>query len=198
MDDCQKSVIARGLCGMHYQRWRKTGDPLYLRPNLGNRTPRPVVIERTCRVCRRVGDPREFVPKANICKPCSVAYKEEWKRRNPEKFQAILARGAETRSRYELRRRAVRNGQDPDFMETYIAQHDGMCAICHGKYPQGRKALAMDHDHQTGLFRGMLCANCNGGLGRFHDDPELLAAAIAYLKTAPVTPADLAELLDTP
>jgi hypothetical protein len=178
---------------MHYQRWRKTGDVLAVRPNLGNRTPRPVPTERTCRVCGMTSGPGLFVPKNNICKPCSSAYKMEWNRKNPEKFQAYLARGAETRRRYELRRQARRAGQDPDFMEAYVAQHDGKCAICQGRYPPGKKGLAIDHDHRTGQFRGLLCTNCNGGLGRFHDDPEVLASAIKYLT---VTPADLAAVIE--
>lgn len=39
----------------------------------------------------------------------------------------------------------------------------------------------LDHDHQNGRFRGYLCMNCNLGLGKFMDDPEILANAIKYL-----------------
>jgi len=40
----------------------------------------------------------------------------------------------------------------------------------------------MDHDHASGDFRGMLCDNCNSGLGRFKDDVTRLESAINYLK----------------
>lgn len=51
-----------------------------------------------------------------------------------------------------------------------------VCAICGGV-----DRLCVDHDHATGEIRGVLCLNCNNGLGRFKDDPELLRKAIRYL-----------------
>lgn len=55
----------------------------------------------------------------------------------------------------------------------------GVCAIC--ECPD-KKRLSVDHDHQTGKIRGLLCANCNLALGNFKDDPDRLAKAIVYLK----------------
>ena len=40
----------------------------------------------------------------------------------------------------------------------------------------------LDHCHETGEFRGFLCTNCNTGLGKFTDDPDILLNAIAYLQ----------------
>lgn len=42
--------------------------------------------------------------------------------------------------------------------------------------------LSIDHCHETGAFRGLLCSECNFGLGKFKDDPELLLAAVEYLR----------------
>ena len=53
----------------------------------------------------------------------------------------------------------------------------GPCELCG---TAGR--VYFDHDHSTGKFRGLLCAACNQGLGRFRDNPELLQLAINYLR----------------
>ena len=56
------------------------------------------------------------------------------------------------------------------------------CKLC-GKTPEeeGRR-LAIDHCHETGKVRGILCSDCNIGLGKFKDDTEVMMKAIDYLK----------------
>ena len=57
------------------------------------------------------------------------------------------------------------------------AQH-GQCAIC----GCGDEQLCVDHDHSTGVVRGLLCQRCNRGLGDFRDNPSALRKAINYLE----------------
>ncbi len=63
-----------------------------------------------------------------------------------------------------------------EFDEMMAAQ-EGRCAICGGPDPQH-----LDSDHRTGWVRGILCFNCNGGLGQFRDHVGYLGNAITYLK----------------
>lgn len=57
-----------------------------------------------------------------------------------------------------------------------------LCAIC--KQKQDSKSLSVDHCHDTGRVRGLLCAACNQGIGHFKDDTQLLKRAIMYLNQA--------------
>ena len=62
-----------------------------------------------------------------------------------------------------------------------LLKQDNKCAICGGINRSGKR-LAVDHCHVTGRVRGLLCSNCNNGLGLFQDNSEFLNKAAAYLK----------------
>lgn len=65
--------------------------------------------------------------------------------------------------------------------EYVLEKQGGVCAICKKKCSSG-KALAIDHNHKTNEFRGLLCGKCNRGLGFFGDSYILLITAAEYLK----------------
>lgn len=59
-----------------------------------------------------------------------------------------------------------------------------LCAICRNP-PTGKsngKRLVVDHCHNTGKVRALLCSYCNKGIGSLRDDPEIVAKAVAYLE----------------
>lgn len=60
---------------------------------------------------------------------------------------------------------------------------DGCCAICNRHQTELTRNLAVDHNHITGEIRGLLCSNCNTGIGNLRDDVNLLERAIEYLTT---------------
>jgi hypothetical protein len=98
----------------------------------------------------------------SYCKPCH----------NTRGKVSVAGRGG-SREYHSRRRYGI--GQTE--FDGLLAEQGGRCAICGGADPQH-----VDHDHRTGWVRGLLCFNCNGGLGQFKDDPKLLAGAYTYLK----------------
>jgi hypothetical protein len=75
--------------------------------------------------------------------------------------------------------RLRKTGVTPEQYNAKMEEQAGLCAICN---KECTKALAADHDHETGKFRGLLCNNCNRGLGHFKDDSMLLLRALYYLE----------------
>jgi hypothetical protein len=89
---------------------------------------------------------------------------------------------------YHLQRRYGIGAAEVDGM---IAEQGGVCAVCGRPDPEH-----VDHDHATGAVRGILCFNCNGGLGQFGDDQDRLVSAALYLDNAGVVAAHTRELRD--
>jgi hypothetical protein len=83
-------------------------------------------------------------------------------------------------------RRGRRYGVSPEQFVAMLSEQRGVCAICqqpetlirHGEVQQ----LSIDHNHETGEVRGLLCNNCNRATGLFQDDPNILIKAAAYLR----------------
>lgn len=75
---------------------------------------------------------------------------------------------AATASRYRLTRAELAGMR---------AAQGNQCPIC-----SREQTLVVDHEHETGAIRGLLCTRCNVGLGQFEDSPQLLRAALGYLE----------------
>lgn len=135
------------------------------------------------------------------CRTCNTLAHKAWRAKNPEKDRAIArrynAKHAPQMRNYCRKYRAVKADaiRDNELFRKYgitLEQYDamfeiqgGVCAIC-GKPETAElngvpKRLAVDHDHTTGLARGLLCGHCNVGLGALGDDPCVLVAATNYL-----------------
>ena len=70
-----------------------------------------------------------------------------------------------------------RYGIGADDFDRLVEEQGGVCAICGRPEPEHG-----DHSHATGAVRGILCFNCNGGLGQFRDSVDALRDAVAYLE----------------
>jgi len=83
----------------------------------------------------------------------------------------------ECRANKNLRHKFGITLEDYDSM---LAQQDGKCAICRSEEPKGKR-FSVDHNHETGEVRGLLCNSCNVAIGLLKDSPAVLEAAKEYL-----------------
>lgn len=114
---------------------------------------------------------------AQRSRPEMAQYTAKYKERNPDRVKTADRR---TKLRTKF-------GLSPADFAQMVEDQNGVCAICHqperARWNDGRlKSLAVDHDHDTGQIRGLLCSGCNVGLGCFGNDPTRLAGAIEYLR----------------
>tara|TARA_R110002153_G_scaffold1367_4_gene7050 strand:- start:460 stop:729 length:270 start_codon:yes stop_codon:yes gene_type:complete len=72
-----------------------------------------------------------------------------------------------------------RYGIELEEYDKMLEEQGGLCYIC--EEPPGKSPLSVDHCHKDGTIRGLLCHNCNHGLGKFKDNIVLMYRAITYL-----------------
>lgn len=135
-------------------------------------------------------------------KKSRTEYNREWRKRNPEKCkissQKYRAKNRDKINKQtkkywdahpeefrqkQLRRKLKIYGITPQIYNDIFEKQNGVCAICGNiQDRKNRKMLAVDHCHNTGKVRGLLCDKCNIGLGHF-DNVKDLELAINYLQT---------------
>jgi hypothetical protein len=109
-------------------------------------------------------------------------FADECKQCKKDKKQAELEEDyLGTRLKERARNLKIKFNITLDEYEQKAKRQGNVCAICGGLCKSGRR-LAVDHNHTTGAIRDLLCGNCNGGLGKFQDSPELLEKAAEYLR----------------
>ena len=89
------------------------------------------------------------------------------------------------RARAKWREKYLRRayGISVDEFDRMRAEQEGRCAICGATEPGGRhEEFVVDHDHDTGAVRALLCNACNTGIGLMREDPSILASAIEYVR----------------
>lgn len=125
-----------------------------------------------CRDCKVMKPESDFHPsrlkrpQTPYCRLCMSRRSKEWVTRNPDYFR-----------RYQV----GKYGLTLEEWDTLFAAQDHRCAICRGSC--GDKPC-VDHCHDSGRVRGILCNNCNRALGLFADDRNRLMNAVAYLESA--------------
>jgi hypothetical protein len=139
---------------------------------------------KTCCVCNERKHFNEFFNyknkndnKSYRCKECDSKARNNWSLNNPKKAYESM-RGRNLKQRFGIS------------LDDYIRMFNDQgckCAICgatENNTTGDRKDwnFAVDHDHKTGKVRGILCNNCNRGLGLLRDSEELLRKAALYVE----------------
>lgn len=112
------------------------------------------------------------------CRSCRGENTRAWNLSNRERHSENNKRYIRT-EHGRRRRKATQYGIEWWELAALEAAQQGICSIC-GDTPE--KGLVVDHCHETGVVRGLLCSLCNIGIGHFRDNPRLLLGAIIYLK----------------
>ena len=151
-----EKIIAKGYCQYHYDRLRRYGDT----------TIRPKQLD-----CQDCGNTFQVRPTGSLPVVCDSCATERHR----------------VKQKADRRRKGLWEGYKMT-LEEYQKMHDeqgGKCLICNQETKgRGKKKnqLAVDHCHETGKIRGLLCNYCNTGLGLFRDNISLLEKASNYLK----------------
>lgn len=130
---------------------------------------------------------------------------QRWQEANPERAKE-LQREYRDRNRAEVRERGKKHYREnkdralaqsrvrklkryaltPESYAAMLAAQGGRCKICGSTKAvrTGEGSFSVDHCHETGKVRGLLCRRCNAALGGFRDSPELLEMALVYLRNS--------------
>ena len=188
MEGCGRPHKARGYCQTHYMQFKRGVTPVgpirtrvSVKPDecAEDGCNEPVKAKGLCKMhyqrLLRHGYVREN-RRAKDIGSCSIDVCE-----NREYAKGLC------HAHYMKHIRWRKKGVDAARYQEMLREQNGVCAICGEPERSPDKAsgktrdLAIDHNHETGVVRQLLCSNCNRALGLFCDDPALLDAARAYL-----------------
>ncbi len=128
--------------------------------------------------CRRCGE----LSNTALCAVCATKTKDARYMATRRHYEANKKHYASTARRRNIRKYGI----TIDEYDELLVKQAGVCAIC-GQH-ETRKikgkliSLAVDHDHETGKIRGLLCAECNMAIGLLHESITALKTAINYLQ----------------
>jgi len=163
----------RTHCGRGH---RLTPDNVYTRPD-GKR--------RQCRICKRAAN-RAWSNGEKITTPFThcrrghlLTAENSYPLSSGSRFCYICHKERQKRTYAEEGGRFLRHGITEKQYQTIVEAQGNVCPICL-EHLNGNAVI--DHDHQTGKVRGVLCTNCNTALGKFGDAPRVLNRALKYLE----------------
>ena len=129
---------------------------------------------RICKVCATEKPIEQFARNRTgrlwRCNPCNAANQRQVRAANLPRWKT-----------YRRNTRLKRHGITQVEYDRKLAAQGGRCALCLRPDNLPYAHFAIDHDHRTGAFRGLLCTQCNRALGLFYEDAAQLRAAADYI-----------------
>ena len=110
------------------------------------------------------------------CNSCLYSEHRRWVESNPDRVREYR-----TKDSWTLAKRCARRGITPEQLIERYERQEECCAICKTEIELIDSAI--DHNHETGEFRGVLCKQCNRALGMFGDSTSVLKNALEYLES---------------
>ena len=111
------------------------------------------------------------------CRTCRLLIQQRWRDNNPQRIKGHRdANKIASRLRYLWRV----YGLTSDRYTQMLDEQDGRCAVCKYIFAEGK--VSVDHDHETGRVRGLLCVKCNASIGMAGESPERLENLAEYLR----------------
>lgn len=188
VEGCSRDYRSLGYCQMHYSRVRETGDPgpvhSYHKKSKRYNPPEHCIVEgctknrRALGYCsmhytrvRREGEPGGSEIRRNNYPPRECQVEGCTDKHNGKGF-----------CKYHYRA-FYHYGLTPEDVESMYLQQKNLCKLCQTPLDRSRsRATAIDHCHETGKVRGILCTSCNTSLGVFRESIPLLERVIDYIK----------------
>lgn len=171
--ECNRPFRAKGYCRPHYRRFTEYGDALAT----------PIAADfdvdgqRICSKCGKKKPMKEYAPDSRCkngrkrkCRRCTAAYVALWNKDDEGHIREHITALQKT----ALMRRKY--GEDGVLIHKRRLAGEG-CDICGHRTTR----MAVDHDHETGKVRGLLCKECNWTLGLVNDDSNRLRKMADYL-----------------
>lgn len=147
--------------------------------------------KRVCKECKINKPFSEFSPHPRgadgirrVCKTCQAKQARQY-RNDPavrakaaKKAREYRAANPDYAKNYRRKHNLKRYGLTVETFDQLLSSQNGLCAICE----QTPVNPHIDHDHETGEVRGILCGNCNTGIGMLKDNSEIVEKAAKYLR----------------
>ncbi len=129
------------------------------------------------------------MPTVGVCKDCNNKTSSKYAIRCRNCFKLYVKPKVSKQEYSRFWQTSKKYGVDKSGFEALWIAFRGKCGICNSDLVQPtqgkgqpRNACVIDHNHETGNIRGLLCNSCNKGLGLFNDDVILLKSALNWME----------------